>query len=538
MAISAHRLWCVVGCILAVASTTHGTTFSVTHKIVFDSQQKCLATNTGRMPELMLSAPTTGTIACASKTCVETPAGSNSVYVTTLCGNAADTDVTSSVDSFFGSFPTYFFTGTNNFPYLGVEKYAAGKSCINTGVLLNKTLYLADAKCHKTSETFSYRCFIGIGSNSATVTTYTDSTCGTEKTVILDYPTTGVCPIGSESSKYDTKIFLLIETFLYLSSTASYDSKEGDCKSPAVPTQLVTSVVPVDTCSATTSCSVGGDVYAGVSCNSTYSYKADWAATFGSNPYVVVEKYTPGQNCYQPKLVGMTTYLADGRCHQTTTMSSFLVTRVDSTNVATIKTYADSSTCSGTGVTLAIASVMFNLNSCANDVNGVLDTKFYGYGTTAYFLTLKVSYETKVGDCKSPVMPSQIVLATKDIVDACVPVTPCAGTAVPFTSTVCSTPSTYHADATALFGVYPFLTVEKYESGYVCRAPQLLSITTYLADGKCHKTSETTSYRSTRAVDGSATVVTYLCDYNDDFDCHCCTGAGQHLRARRCKRHI
>ncbi|KAG2815383.1 hypothetical protein PC113_g23211, partial [Phytophthora cactorum] len=383
-------------------------------------------------------------------------------------------------------------------PYVIVEKYTAGQSCA-ADQLSSIATYLADGKCHKTGPSSSYR-VTRSADNSAAIKTFTDSTCGTGGTVlpVTASQTANSCVTGATGIA-DTKVYYGgSATPLYLSSTMTYDTSTNSCKS-GLPTSVTTTIVPVDVCSPTTTCTGQAAPFSGTSCSSTLTYKDDIAAAFGVNPYVIVEKYTAGQSCAADQLTGVTTYLADGKCHKTDTAKSYRTTR-SADNSAVIKTYTDAVCATGEVVTTVIAADG-TAHSC------VSNTKVYGAGATPLYLASTVSYETDANSCKSG-LPSYVT-TTVVAVDLCSPTTTCTGQAAPYSGTSCSSTLTYMDDMAAAFGSNPYVIVEKYTAGQTCAAAQLSSITTYLADGKCHKTSSSASYRATRKADNSATVQPY-----------------------------
>ncbi|KAG3121822.1 hypothetical protein PI126_g24403, partial [Phytophthora idaei] len=234
-------------------------------------------------------------------------------------------------------------------------------------------------------------------------------------------------------------------------------------------------------------------------CSSTLTYKDDMAAAFGSNPYVIVEKYTAGQACAAAQLSGITTYLADGKCHKTSSSASYRATR-KADNSATVQPYTDA-VCGTAGALLTVSAADGTSNACTSD------TKVYGAGTTPLYLTSTVSYDTNANSCKSG-LPSYVT-TTVGAFAVCVPSSICTGQSAPYTGTSCSSTLSYKDDMAAAFGPNPYVIVEKYNSGQSCAAAELSSVTTYLADGKCHKTDTVKSYRATRKADNSATIKTY-----------------------------
>ncbi|KAG3230783.1 hypothetical protein PI124_g24120, partial [Phytophthora idaei] len=324
--------------------------------------------------------------------------------------------------------------------------------------------------------------------------TYTDAVCSTG----VVSATVSAADGTSNACVSDAKVYGAGATPLYLSSTVNYDTSANTCKS-GLPSFVTTSVVVVDACSATTTCTGQAAPYSGTSCSSTLTYKDDMAAAFGSNPYVIVEKYTAGQACAAAQLSGITTYLADGKCHKTSSSASYRATR-KADNSATVQPYTDA-VCGTAGALLTVSAADGTSNACTSD------TKVYGAGTTPLYLTSTVSYDTNANSCKSG-LPSYVT-TTVGAFAVCVPSSICTGQSAPYTGTSCSSTLSYKDDMAAAFGPNPYVIVEKYNSGQSCAAAELSSVTTYLADGKCHKTDTVKSYRATRKADNSATIKTY-----------------------------
>ncbi|KAG3037197.1 hypothetical protein PC121_g24114, partial [Phytophthora cactorum] len=377
-------------------------------------------------------------------------------------------------------------------PYVIVQKYNSGQSCA-AAELSSVTTYLADGKCHKTDTAKSYRA-TRKADNSATIKTYTDAVCGTGETVTPVSASQGT----SNACTSDTKVYGAGTTPLYLTSTVSYDANTNLCKS-GLPSYVTAAVGAFAVCVPSSDCTGQSSPYTGTSCSSTLSYKDDMAAAFGPNPYVIVQKYNSGQSCAAAELSSVTTYLADGKCHKTDTAKSYRATR-KADNSATIKTYTDA-VC-GTGETVTpVSASQGTSNACTSD------TKVYGAGTTPLYLTSTVNYDTDANTCSSGA-PSLVTTAVGNT-DACTPSIACTGQIAPYTGISCSTVSSYKADMAAAFGSNPYLIVKKYNAGKKCAAAELSGVTTYLADGKCHKTGSSTSYAATRSADGSAVIQTY-----------------------------
>ncbi|KAG2956176.1 hypothetical protein PC121_g25603, partial [Phytophthora cactorum] len=138
----------------------------------------------------------------------------------------------------------------------------------------------------------------------------------------------------------------------------------------------------------------------------------------------------------------------------------------------------------------------------------VSNTKVYGAGATPLYLTSTMNYDTNANTCTSGV-PSLVSTAVANVDTTCTNTIACTGNAAPYTGTKCSSASSYLTDMATAFSSSPYVIVQKYNAGKSCAAAELSGITTYLADGKCHKTGSSTSYAATRSADGSAVIQTY-----------------------------
>ncbi|KAG6943170.1 hypothetical protein JG688_00017743, partial [Phytophthora aleatoria] len=117
-------------------------------------------------------------------------------------------------------------------------------------------------------------------------------------------------------------------TSINLEATVVYTAS-GDCTTSTGTPVLVTAVpAPNIGCSASITCTetpAGSSLFPATICSTTDGtangafINTNLPAIFGSSPYVVVEAYTAGQLCAAAQLSGITTYLADGKCHKTDT---------------------------------------------------------------------------------------------------------------------------------------------------------------------------------------------------------------------------
>ncbi|KAL4110231.1 hypothetical protein PRIC1_001923 [Phytophthora ramorum] len=444
------------------------------------------------IPIQVATAVVTDTACVASSTC----SGAAAPFTGTLCSSALTYK-----DDLANAFGTY--------PYVIVEKYTAGQSCDATK-LAGITAYVADGRCHKTGNTASFIATRALD-GSAAVVTYTDSDmCATVSGVVLTVTAaqaTGNSCASDANGVLDMRVYGGGATATVYSSIVSYGSFTGGCKPPAVPTQVVTTLESSSACKSTSACSGTSAPFTGFACTSILTYKTDMANLFGGTPHIIVERYAPGKSCYSGGLMSITTFLADSTCHKTGTSASYKATRKED-GAITINMFADSASCDTAGTTLAMTAAQVKGNSCASDGNGIPDTKVYSSGAAQQYLSTTMVYDTKMGDCKLPAVPTQLFSAVVDK-KSCVSSNYCTGGSLPYNGTICTSTSSYQKDVAAVFGSNPYVIVEKYGSGKSCSAAALSSIGTYVADTKCHRSSSSTSFRAIRKADGSATIMTY-----------------------------
>uniref|UniRef100_H3H4D8 Uncharacterized protein n=1 Tax=Phytophthora ramorum TaxID=164328 RepID=H3H4D8_PHYRM len=296
-----------------------------------------------------------------------------------------------------------------------------------------------------------------------------------------------------------TKVYGSGITPIYLLSTKTFASGTTVCTTPTVP-DMVTAVA-VDpltaTCMTTNQCAITEAT--STLCSSSASYASDINLVFPSTPFVTVELYT-GSAC--AALASIKTYWADGNCHKKDATTSYRAVR-RSDNSAKIQFYTDAA-CTTPG----IATTDVTTITRAQDNTCVGTTKVYGSGVTEPFYLSTKTFDSATGSCTTASTPNLVVTAkgVEPVDSICKTTTTCAGTAFPFTSTLCSPASTFVADITPVFPSTPFVTVETYSSP---SCATLTGIKTYWADGNCHKKDATTSYRAMRKTDKSATVQFY-----------------------------
>ncbi|KAG2929061.1 hypothetical protein PC117_g14110 [Phytophthora cactorum] len=332
--------------------------------------------------------------------------------------------------------------------YIIVERYTAGQNCSSQNLASIKT-FLADSRCHRTGTAASYKA-TRKGDGSATIDIFTDSSCSTDGmtlTVTAAQARVNSCA-NDANGILDTKVYF---SEVYLLSTVTYESGVGGCKAPVVPTQLFTTVATEGSCEASSACIGTAPPYNGTLCSSTSNYQNDVAAAFGPSPYVIVEKYTAGKSCDMGELSSIQSYIADTKCHRTSSTTSFRAIR-KTDGSSTIMTYANSGSCRLVPKTFAVTTDQAIGNSCSQGSTGVVDTKLYGGGAMPLFLTVTAVYDnTKTSNCMAPAIPMQWVATTLSV-DDCVPTVGCQYSGPLYTSTVCSNTKTYQQDVAAAFG--------------------------------------------------------------------------------------
>ncbi|KAG2897762.1 hypothetical protein PC116_g17444 [Phytophthora cactorum] len=332
--------------------------------------------------------------------------------------------------------------------YIIVERYTAGQNCSSQNLASIKT-FLADSRCHRTGTAASYKA-TRKGDGSATIDIFTDSSCSTDGmtlTVTAAQARANSCA-NDANGILDTKVYF---SEVYLLSTVTYESGVGGCKAPVVPTQLFTTVATEGSCEASSACIGTAPPYNGTLCSSTSNYQNDVAAAFGPSPYVIVEKYTAGKSCDMGELSSIQSYIADTKCHRTSSTTSFRAIR-KTDGSSTIMTYANSGSCRLVPKTFAVTTDQAIGNSCSQGSTGVVDTKLYGGGAMPLFLTVTAVYDnTKTSNCMAPAIPMQWVATTLSV-DDCVPTVGCQYSGPLYTSTVCSNTKTYQQDVAAAFG--------------------------------------------------------------------------------------
>ncbi|KAE9321880.1 hypothetical protein PF008_g17717 [Phytophthora fragariae] len=208
----------------------------------------------------------------------------------------------------------------------------------------------------------------------------------------------------------------------------------------------------------------------------------------------VVDKMYSATYCPTTDATGV--YLADKKCHKTGKSASFRATRsID--GAVTIKTYATAD-CSGneaTNVDWDVAKATGN--TCVDGADGVADTLVGGWSATPLYLELAATFSKNTDECTSPGIPILLESTTVEV-DACKVSGSCTAAGSLFTRTLCSSSVNIQNDAAAIFGRMPFVIVEAFHPGKSCAPAELDNITIYLADGRCHKTGDSTSYVATR----------------------------------------
>ncbi|KAE8887734.1 hypothetical protein PF005_g28891 [Phytophthora fragariae] len=376
-----------------------------------------------------------------------------------------------------------------------VKTYQAGQAC-TFGNLTAITVYIADNQCHKTGATSSYIAVSALYGSAVKKFSATSDCTGASTAVSQTYDelVSGSCT--------GTKVSGSEGTTVYLSTVALYDTKDGDCQPRAVPTKVVSQVVEASCTSAFhNNCSGAGVPYTSTACSTFDELFQCFYSSFGygssdKHPIVFLWEYVAGKSCAATDLSGVTVYLADKKCHKTGKSASFRATRsID--GAVTIKTYATAD-CSGneaTNVDWDVAKATGN--TCVDGADGVVDTLVGGWSATPLYLELAATFSKNTDECTSPGIPILLESTTVEV-DACKVSGSCTAAGSLFTRTLCSSSVNIQDDAAAIFGRMPFVIVEAFHPGKSCAPAELDNITIYLADGRCHKTGDSTSYVATR----------------------------------------
>ncbi|GMF60844.1 unnamed protein product [Phytophthora fragariaefolia] len=404
--------------------------------------------------------------------------------------------------------------------YVVVESYSSGKGC-SLAALEEIWTIVADGKCYKVSPTTSFRA-IRMASGAATVVSYTTSancTGGTQQLYEVVGASDGNCISGETVS--DFKISGVGISPLYLSSIATFDTSRGDCSLPTVPSQLTTTVLKADTCVPTSTCSGDSNsTFSGRVCGVPSNYEDDMKATFGDSvPYVTVKTYSSGTSCDELSLLGITTYVADGKCHKASWNSSFLAIRT-SDGASVVRTYDGSTKCDAVVSTWAATTSQTLGNSCTKGVNGIANTKVYGAGATPSYLSAVAVYDGV--ECG---VPAQVSVTSGLYCQQ----VPCTQLGLRFFSKIC--PNDYFELAESIFSGVPYLVAEVYTEGTDCGVKE--GATMYAADNACHVAMDgTTSYRAN--IDASDGVALTL---YDDTSCEATTVGKLQLSAEQVALH-
>uniref|UniRef100_H3H266 Uncharacterized protein n=1 Tax=Phytophthora ramorum TaxID=164328 RepID=H3H266_PHYRM len=408
----------VAALLAALARPVHATPVSLTATTLYTAASQCGANpSSPGVPVQVTAVPVAGSGSCSpDRTCGVL---SSLLYPDVECFTSDGTAA--------GAFEVAVKNLFGSNPYLIVETYSSA-SCAVPADITGIATYWADGKCHKTDTSASYKATRS-PDGSASVLTYSTADCTSSAastftwTAAMADPSTGNACDGSANGLANKKVYGGGATF------------------------YLTSIVRTN-------------------CNTVANYKTDVATMYGSSPYILVESYAAAKSCDPAFLTGITTYLADGKCHKTDTAASYRATRA-ADGSASILTYSTADCTGSAASTFTWTASMADPstgNTCDNTANGLVDKKVYGSGRTFYLTSI--------------------------------------------VRTTCNTAASYKTDVAAMYGSSPYILVESYAPAKSCDPTFLAGIVTYLADGVCHKTGATTSYVATRAADGSAIVKT------------------------------
>ncbi|GMF23552.1 unnamed protein product [Phytophthora lilii] len=292
---------------------------------------------------------------------------------------------------------------------------------------------------------------------------------------------------------YTTSYFLMV----------SYDKISGGCKAPAIPSRLSTNIINIgatDTCPASTSCTNGPDSFIGTMCSSPSTYHNDVSTTFGLTPFIIMEKYAAGKSCDVAALKAITTYVADGKCHTTGAGESFRFFTADDT--VTIQTYLNSAICVGAPVTIALPTYSSGQTSCIT-AYGIVDLRVTSEGAPMLYLSSTTpATKAVLYQCRSQPLFYRQIHAKRT-------------TYAYQTRQLNNIQNSLRHKSVIYYSHRQNVRLDCVRDRREVRGRQelrrvdALGYTTYVADGKCHKSGSTASFRTTRKTDGSATIVTF-----------------------------
>ncbi|KAL3663930.1 hypothetical protein V7S43_010819 [Phytophthora oleae] len=255
--------------------------------------------------------------------------------------------------------------------------------------------------------------------------------------------------------------------------------------------------------------------YTSVRCTTGTYASADSEDNFSQSPFVTIQEYTSGSNCALIDLTVQRTYLADGKCHVTTSLTSFRA-KITRDGLVSIDIYTDSA-CTSDNDTLVVSAFQSDGFTCVEGEANTPDIVIYGEGETPVHLTSLAMYDTKQ-DCEARTSLSSLQIATLGDPDECEvsALRNCDEASAPYTSISCTSLEHFVTDVRDTFGDNSYVVVEKYLEGEGCDdTAKLSSISTYTADGKCHATGLDANFQANVTTEGAVKIVKVFGDRRD-----------------------
>ncbi|KAK1934638.1 Myosin light chain kinase [Phytophthora citrophthora] len=415
--------------------------------------------------------------------------GSAKPFTATICKHSADPDAESFSDLFGFE------------PYVTVHTYTTGYEC--TSSFQSVTVYLADGNCHKTNAQESFVAKRA-PDGSARVSLFANDACSDIAVSVLSQTRDEhTCVVGRANDTVirgggDTA------TRVHLQTKGIYESHPGNCQSPAIPVHVTTTMNAVH---CVDSCSSESPFISSRCTTGTYA-SADSEDDFSQSPFVTVQEYASGSNCALVDLTAQRTYLADNKCHVTTTLTSFRA-KITQDGLVSIDIYTDSA-CTSDNDTLVVSAFQSDGFTCVEGDANAPDIVIYGEGETPVHLTSLAVYDTKQ-DCETSSLPG-LQIATLGDPDECEvsALHNCVEASAPYTSISCTSLENFVTDVIPTFGDNSYVVVEKYRDGEGCDdASKLSSISAYSANGKCHVTDVGTNFEANVTTEGVVKITMY-----------------------------
>ncbi|KAE9021921.1 hypothetical protein PR001_g13271 [Phytophthora rubi] len=393
----------------------------------------------------------------------------------------------------------------SNTPYVVVEDFA-NPWCNDVEFV---TIYLADGSCHTNpDDATSFRATINVADSSATITTYSDTSCNfVASDTFLDSQTLSTSPCLRRDCEFwfgcgqRYAVGGLEGPPSMGKKTVVVEYANSSCSSPAMTVAFKSAL----TCAPQTdhydpTCVNGGLAYSVSDCSS-YS-RGGWDDlsiaynAFNGYSYLGVEIYVPGRCGVPDSIASAKLYRLDENCYPNAAGTESHRLTLD--HSATITTYSDA-TCTTVATTTTIRQAAMGVSRVGFCVDEV--TAFFG-GTPPNLTTIAI-YDDNT--CSSS--PTQLKFS-QDFTCRAPENAPCQSEGNSHFS-VSSCTSNFLDYADEQFGSdTPYIVVEDFPNPW-CNDVEFVTI--YTADGSCHSNADdATSFRATiNTADGTATIMTY-----------------------------